>query len=543
MKIATIATLTIAAALCGTSAATMTWTGNGDGKTWDDADNWSPSVPATGDAVEFPVSATITSFGSATRELFDVTIADGATVFLNLANNQTISFPSNVTWTVGEGAMLEFKQGVTGPGGIVKEGPGEVKFDTNSSRTGSFDVHEGVVTLTGERQIGTPVTVGDGIHDAKVQMKYTSKYALKVFSDSSPSILVRNRGVMDFGTLSPGSESLNVNGGPISSIVVEKGGFLDTGRFTFIMNSTNGKVLCAGAIAGSETMGGIQIRAGTNAVPATIDHMVTISSRIQPQSQYINGIGTVYGTFDVPDAEGIPIELDVAGPIQWAWSGRDGIDKVGAGTMRLSSSLNNYGGSGNNMGMTRIYAGTLLVDNESGSGTGYSTVKVLPGGTLGGTGFIGGFESNLTTRADAAIAANSFVTANGTSGNPATIAPGTIDADTGAHVFGTLTVGSSVQTNSVTFGDHTVLHVAVGTSGSADSLAVYGAVDISATDTALLVTTDQKTRAGTYVLASATEGITGSFASVTVNGRGTVSYTENEILLAVPNPATVIMLR
>jgi autotransporter-associated beta strand protein len=64
-------------------------------------------------------------------------------------------------------------------------------------------------------------------------------------------------------------------------------------------------------------------------------------------------------------------------------SGSGTLTKVGPGRLTLSGA-NTYSG------MTTVSGGTLLVNNTSGSGTGVGSVQVASGGTLGGTGIIGG---------------------------------------------------------------------------------------------------------------------------------------------------------
>ena len=523
------------------SAATNVWTGGGDGSSWDDPANWGGTVPVAGDTAVFSASATVNTSDASTISLCDISVADGATVIVSAK----VDIPSDVTWDVGEGAMLRFNAAMSGAGGVVKEGAGELWFNVAGSRTGSTEVNEGVLSLTNQKELGTSLVVGDGVHDATVQMRYTSKYSVQVFSGNA-TILVRNHGVLDFETLAQGAAALNVNNS-VTAITVEEGGIFKAGRFLFIMpgNSAAPVFSCAGTTTSAETMGGIQFRSGQVTVPETITQKVTIDSRLMPQRGYNNG--TLYGTIAVPSVQDVPVELELAGPVVSSWSGLDGINKRGAGTLRLSSSRNNYGGDPNE-GLTRIYEGTVLVDNVSGSGTGYSKVDVRAGTTLGGTGFIGGLTEDIVISGrSTAYATNAIVTATGTSGNPAVIAPGTIGNDTGAHICGTLTVGGAEQSSSVTFGNYTTLRVSLDAPDLHDCLRVYGTIDIGATGTALeisLPTDIAAMRPGNYVIASATEGISGSFASRSLSSDGiVVTVGANEIVATIPRRETVLFLR
>jgi autotransporter-associated beta strand protein len=67
-------------------------------------------------------------------------------------------------------------------------------------------------------------------------------------------------------------------------------------------------------------------------------------------------------------------------------SGVGGLNKLGNNALSLSSA-NGYSGN------TTITAGTLAVNNTTGSGTGSGTVAVNSGGTLSGSGFISGTVS------------------------------------------------------------------------------------------------------------------------------------------------------
>jgi autotransporter-associated beta strand protein len=86
-----------------------------------------------------------------------------------------------------------------------------------------------------------------------------------------------------------------------------------------------------------------------------------------------------HGTWAV---EGLPAfgKLTVSNTVSGA--GVFGITKTGAGTLVLSAA-NTYSGD------TAVQAGTLLVNNSTGSGTGTGSLSVRPNAILGGSGHIG----------------------------------------------------------------------------------------------------------------------------------------------------------
>ena len=136
-------------------------------------------------------------------------------------------------------------------------------------------------------------------------------------------------------------------------------------------------------------------------------------------------------------------------------------------------------------GLTTISAGTLLVNNITGSGTGTGTVTVAGAGKLGGTGTVAGAITN-----------------NGT------ITPGD------GVVVGTLNASSNVT-------DGANSHWAIELNGaSSDQLAVGGNIDLSAVD--LLDVTGAGT-GPSWVIATYTGSLTGAFDTVTP---GTQSTTE-----------------
>lgn len=206
----------------------------------------------------------------------------------------------------------------------------------------------------------------------------------------------------------------------------------------------------------------------------------------------------------VEDGEAI-VDLTIAGNISWSADSWNSISKNGAGTLRMTGTS-----GGKSSQPFQLNAGTLLCDNASGTPIGNTLLNVNAGATLGGTGFVGGTERGN-------------VEVVGTEANPATVAPGSINETTGAHVYGTLTVGSETQTNTVSLGAFTRVKIGVGPKDAhtllsdVDRLTVNGGVTIGencvldlSSNTAALDTVS----GGTFTILSATDGITGEFATV-----------------------------
>lgn len=95
-------------------------------------------------------------------------------------------------------------------------------------------------------------------------------------------------------------------------------------------------------------------------------------------------LSTTNGRHNLTAATGGPV--DITGLIKPNTGVTNaGIIKIGPGIVKLSKTTGNT-----YQGTTTITAGTLLVNNTSGSGTGTGAVAVQTGATLGGSGFISG---------------------------------------------------------------------------------------------------------------------------------------------------------
>ena len=160
---------------------------------------------------------------------------------------------------------------------------------------------------------------------------------------------------------------------------------------------------------------------------------VDLASGVYMYSRTTSGamirIGQLSGSTGAVVTAGSGSGLGAQNAVTWCVGGRNGhatyagviqgttaIVKEGTGAWTLTATNNTFSG-----GIT-VSNGTLLVNNIKGSGTGTGVVTVASGGTLGGTGIVGG-----------------AVTVNGT------LAPGS--PDTGVGV-GTLTISNNLVVNS-----------------------------------------------------------------------------------------------
>ncbi len=222
-----------------------------------------------------------------------------------------------------------------------------------------------------------------------------------------------------------------------------------------------------------------------------------IAVRASDETAYLSGAMTAanYSNYTFP----VSVE-DGARPIDFVFTGSlsGNVPKFtfsGGGTMQTTGSWD----IGANPSMTSM---TWLMDNVGKTaGSGRGSLTVGENATLGGTGTFGG------------AVATQVLTVSGKSSKPATLAPGTMDAD-GAHVPGTLTIGTETVTNAVVFGADSRLRVTLGPDGC-DALQVYGELRIAASGTTLLVEALAGfAGTGPIVLAEATGGIDGDFATV-----------------------------
>ncbi|MBR1836931.1 MAG: hypothetical protein IJ783_06545 [Kiritimatiellae bacterium] len=528
-----------------THAQVCEWTGGGDGASWGDAANWSSqSVPTEIDTALFgdgvagnlavamaedatarivrvtaQSEVTIGAAAAPTVGAIDIDVAEGAGI-VRVASKFAIG--GTFTVTVGDGASL-YLNDMEGDGDLVKKGAGLLRFRSAANRSGGTTCHEaGRIEFGGDtRLFGGRLEIGGKGEPAVAFCTFANGWNFSPFSNQSGELIVKDGGVFDL-TTNNNSPLLQT----LSAVRVEHGGTLNLGN-TIIKTSGGGdNFYIEGTVTGSAASG-LQMQSGNIAVPATAEGKFVMDG----------GVAVRTGHFAIEDNPALPVEMVLNGTIEssnWPKSDQDGIVKQGDGVLRLTAA-SDFGGASNWQGTTAVNGGTLLLDNAAGSATGKSWVFVNAGGTLGGTGRAGGLADS----------GNARLTVAGSASAPATVAPGTIDDTTGAHVCGTLTVGSEEQSAPVAFGSNSKLRVTVAGHGQADSLRVFGSIDLSGATDALEIVLPEgvdAVRGGTYLLVSATEGITGEFDSIVnqlPNSRLVID--ENGISIVCGSPTVIIL--
>lgn len=422
-------------------------------------------------------------------------------------------------------------EGVT----IVKTGPGTVLHAGQTwNPTNTFWVKEGTYVRSG---VGYPefrsdVIVGGAGKDAVLTVLPSASQTLML---SASTLDIRAKGRVELPALDKYYylETLKIDHG-----------VLDGGDTAFCMSNQGSTEW------GTEyTLNGGTLTNGTLVV--VWQGLLTIVPADIPSAIYGSlSFNTGYD-IDVPDGAA-PVDFLVSGNLA---GGNRGIHKAGEGTMliRCEDHIDTWGGTAGRP--FEIKKGTLFIESgDEGVGMGTNNVIVAAGATYGGVGRHVGAPVNLR-----GLWGN--VTLNGTSDARATFVPGHIDPETGAIAPGTYSMGDSTQTNNLISSGYAELRCRVDATG-ASRLAVNGRLELSATDR-LAIVGPAKIPAGTYTLATFTNGFANRFADVTVNGadlasaKGSIAYLDAQgapiaassydgagsIVYTMPETETLIVFR
>ncbi len=514
------------------------WTGTGDGTSWGVPANWSGgAVPTAIDTAIFRTAATVEL--GASRSVAALVVENAGALSLGTAADKTAGHAlssRSIVCDGGEsdsltlGAPFLFAEcqdgtntlanacpvvfnasfGATASRPVLKTGAGSLTLAaTLSGAAPRIWVKEGSVSAAAKESLRGPTWVGGGEQAASL-----------VFTRSD-AIAGNQQGSLNVLTNGTASIRLTGWGNCYQTLVARDGGVIQCDNASFALKVTlrGGTVSCG----------------ASDRIQAAGYWGQGIESEASPLTAYYRA-GMLLNHYDAPNpayltiADGeAPVDLVMTGSFGWTDAASSkSIEKRGAGVMKMTATTGASSSS-----PFRVSAGTLLCDNASGTPIGNTALAINAGATLGGRGFIGG-----TTRGNVTVA--------GSATNPAVVAPGSIDEETGAHLYGTLTVGTESQTNLVTFGANSKLVVHLGEHGESDALRVYGALDLSGeTDTLefVLPVGADTISGGSYVIASATEGITGSFDNVVLPLSNTkIIQTATEISLDY-SAMTVIVFR
>lgn len=176
--------------------------------------------------------------------------------------------------------------------------------------------------------------------------------------------------------------TMNQSGGTVTADNVYLGGNSGTASANFIANyNLTGGTLLAANIGGLGSYGASSVR-NLNVNGGTVQNKAGSDLTVNGLDATAQGrlnviVGASGGTFDADSGRSITIGANA--PI----SGAGALNKTGAGDLILSGANTYVGG-------TTVSAGSLIVNNATGSATGTGVLSVSSGASLGGSGIIGG---------------------------------------------------------------------------------------------------------------------------------------------------------
>ena len=317
---------------------------------------------------------------------------DMSAATVNFTMNCGVALSVAQTWSVASGRTLAVNGVVSGAGGITKTGAGMLSLTASNSYTGATTVSGGTLSVTNAAALGSG--------SAALTINATGIFqANGTFSTSRALALGGTGGAASGGTIDVVGTNNHTRSGAISG----SGSLIKTGTGTLTLSGTNtstgGLYVNGGTVVastnqalGPEPAAGSSLYATHMASGTTLQTQTSLTGHRQ--------LDLVGGTATLSVASATTQQRN--GLVY----GAGGLIKSGAGTLVLTNA-NTYTGG------TTVNAGTLQVNNTTGSGTGTGAVAVNNGGTLSGlptaTGFAnaGTIAGNVTVNSGGAIAARS----------------------------------------------------------------------------------------------------------------------------------------
>lgn len=227
---------------------------------------------------------------------------------------------------------------LAGNKGLIKAGGGTLALNATNTFTGGITVNAGTLQLK--------------------PADYSNALA------SATQVTINSGGTLTVAAINSIGNSIG--------FTVNSGGTLN---FTPYHCHLMGATLNGGSITGTGS-------AKYNNEDFALDGDITVGGSSASSITIANGIGIGNRTITVADAtSSTATDLTLSGA--GALRGSGVLSKAGPGTMTISNANVHTGG-------VAVNAGTLWVNNTTGSGTGTGSVSVAAGGTLGGSGIISG---------------------------------------------------------------------------------------------------------------------------------------------------------
>ena len=390
--------------LCGTAHAQSTWTGLGGNGNWGNAANWNPTgVPGLGSSVKFVGPANnVVDLGGIRKVM---TLTFDSTISFSLLNNKLainsgvtstnsifgehkifsdVSIGNPFNWNISDNAPLKVIGSISGAGGIVKQGAGELFLTGSNSFTGGTEFQEGIVSVEADANLG--VTTGPLTFDGG-DLRWDAQFDL----DSNRTI-----------TLNAGGAGLRTRtfSTTISQAITGVGGLTKFGSGSLTLDGAN-------TYSGDTTIENGTIVLGNAA--AVQNSTVNINTN---NGLDINGLNATLGALSGTGALDLGSNSLIVGgnddstAYSGVLSGTGVLTKVGNGTLVLTGN-NTYSGG------THVNGGTLAATVDENLGDPNAPLT-LDGGTLrfdaqfdpvttrtvtlnpgGGTFHTGGFNINL----------------------------------------------------------------------------------------------------------------------------------------------------
>lgn len=351
----------------GSLPATLVWQGT-NGNNWDlTTVNW-----LNGNAAD--------KFFNVDSVLFDDTAANGTVGIATAVQPSIVVVSNNVLPYTFIGNQI------TGIASLVKNGTGTLAINNSNSFTGGAIINNGTVLFSSDVANAGGLSTGSITLNGGTLAMYenttfsTATWNLVVPANATASFLTDSHSDL-FGSLTGGG-TLNFN---VSSNHTSLRG--DWSAFNGVINAIGGGEFRVLNFAGypdaainlsNNVTADFQGIVNPNGTTLAIGQLSGVAS-----SKLLGGVAT-NGEVLTWSIGGNNIDATFAGQIdEQDTNATTAIQKIGSGKWTLMGS-NSYNGG------TLISAGTLLVNNTSGSATGSGDVEVASGATLNGTGRIAG---------------------------------------------------------------------------------------------------------------------------------------------------------